>query len=222
VRFLRGLLCPVGEQVPDPGDASVGRAHPLPRRTARLGVLSAHRGPLPPGMWLEVQRPELIRRRRPPVRQSLGRKGQAMVSWPGLGDLLDLPPLAQGELRRRPSLYLGYNELNPSAWTLWITSRTRSSPVNATLAIEGTSMRCAEQHHLRPPPGHYRPAIAPHDLHQPASVIIIDLTNPQPIRHRPSLGDQHHVVKTPQQGNVTCYGISSVSSNAIDTSSAGS
>ena len=40
----------------------------------------------------------------------------------------------------RPPLYLGYKELNPSALKLWITSRTRSSLVNATFAIPATSM----------------------------------------------------------------------------------
>ena len=45
---------------------------------------------------------------------------------------------------RRPPLYLGYSELNPSALKLQITSRTRSSLVKATFAIAGTSMPCAD------------------------------------------------------------------------------
>jgi hypothetical protein len=44
----------------------------------------------------------------------------------------------------RPPLYLGYSELNPSALKLRITSRTRSSLVNATFAIARTSMPCAD------------------------------------------------------------------------------
>jgi hypothetical protein len=40
----------------------------------------------------------------------------------------------------RPPRYLGYSEPNPSALKFRITSRTRSSLVNATLAIAGTSM----------------------------------------------------------------------------------
>jgi hypothetical protein len=40
----------------------------------------------------------------------------------------------------RPPLYLGYRELNPSALKLRITSRTRSSLVNATCAIAATSI----------------------------------------------------------------------------------
>jgi hypothetical protein len=44
----------------------------------------------------------------------------------------------------RPPRYLGYSELNPSALKLRITSRTRSSLVNATFAIAGTRMPCAD------------------------------------------------------------------------------
>ena len=44
----------------------------------------------------------------------------------------------------RPPLYLGYSEPNPSALKLRITSRTRSSLVNATFAIAATSMPCAD------------------------------------------------------------------------------
>jgi len=44
----------------------------------------------------------------------------------------------------RPPLYLGYSESNPSALKLRITSRTRSSLVNATLAIAATSMPWAD------------------------------------------------------------------------------
>ena len=67
-----------------------------------------------------------------------------MLGRTGLGDLLDLPPLAQGELRRAAALYFGYSELNPSALKLRITSRTRSSLVKATFAIAAASMPCAD------------------------------------------------------------------------------
>jgi hypothetical protein len=49
-----------------------------------------------------------------------------------------------------------------------------------------------QQHHLRPPPGHHRPTIAAHDPHQPAALIIIDLTHPHTSSHRPILNDQLH------------------------------
>src|SRR5258708_28245972 len=43
-------------------------------------------------------------------------------------------------LGARPPLYFGYREPNPSALKLRITSRTRSSLVNATFAIAAASM----------------------------------------------------------------------------------
>ena len=43
----------------------------------------------------------------------------------------------------RPPRYLGYSEPNPSALKLRITSRTRSSLVNAAFAIAATSIPCA-------------------------------------------------------------------------------
>jgi hypothetical protein len=55
--------------------------------------------------------------------------------------------------------------LNPSALKLQITSRTRSSLVNATFAIATA-----------------RPAPA---------LIIVDLTHPQTFSHRPTPSDQH-------------------------------
>jgi hypothetical protein len=54
-----------------------------------------------------------------------------MLCRAGLRDLLDLPPLRQRELRR-PPLYFGHGEANPSALKLQITSRTRSSLAKAT------------------------------------------------------------------------------------------
>ena len=56
-----------------------------------------------------------------------------------------------------------------------------------------------QQHHLRPPPGHHRPGAPADDPHQPPSFVIINLTHPQPFRHRPSLGDLHPPGK-PQPG----------------------
>jgi hypothetical protein len=45
--------------------------------------------------------------------QAPGGKRQAMLGGPGLGDLLDLPPLHQGELRRPPALVLGVQGAEP-------------------------------------------------------------------------------------------------------------
>jgi hypothetical protein len=45
--------------------------------------------------------------------QAPGGKRQAMLSWLRLGGLLDLPPLAEGELRRPPALVLGVQGAEP-------------------------------------------------------------------------------------------------------------
>jgi len=64
-----------GEQMPDPSGAGVGGAHPPARRTARLSVLAADRGPLPPRAGLEIERPEFIH-------------AEDDLRLPGLGDHL--------------------------------------------------------------------------------------------------------------------------------------
>ena len=117
-----------------------------------------------------------------------------MLHGPGLGDLLDLPPLAQGELRRRPPLYFGYRELNPSALKLRITSRTRSSLVNATFAIAAASMPwadsstiCARRQVTTDP--------LPRRTIRTQALVVIDLTHPHTFGHRPSLEDQHRKQK---------------------------
>jgi hypothetical protein len=76
--------------------------------------------------------------------QAPGGKRQIMSGRLGLGDLLDLPPLAQRELRRMPAFVLRVKRAEPVGLKFRITSRTRSSLVNATFAIAGTSMPCAD------------------------------------------------------------------------------
>ena len=76
--------------------------------------------------------------------QAPGRERQAVLDRLGLGDLLDLPALGQGERLRPAARYFGYSESKPSALKLWITSRTRSALVNVTSAIFATSMPCAD------------------------------------------------------------------------------
>jgi hypothetical protein len=48
----------------------------------------------------------------------------------------------------RPPAYFGSNESNPSLLKLWITSRTRSSDVDAIRAIAGTSIACADHNKI--------------------------------------------------------------------------
>jgi hypothetical protein len=95
-------------------------------------------------------------------------------------------------------LYFGYSELNPSALKFRITSRTRSWLVNATFANCGhVHPLGGQKHHVRAPTGHHRPGAPADDPHQPPSLAIIDLADPQPFGHRPGLGDQHLHGKRP-------------------------
>jgi hypothetical protein len=90
----------------------------------------------------------------------------------------------------RPPLYLGYIEANPSALKSRITSRTRSSLVNATFAIAAASIPWADSSTICA--RRQVTADPPHDPHQPPTlIIIIKLAHPQTFDHRPSLGDQH-------------------------------
>ena len=76
--------------------------------------------------------------------------GRSYSARLGPGELLDLPPPRQRELRRWPPRLLGTATRDPLALKFRITSRTRSSLVKATLAIAATSMPAAQQqHHLR-------------------------------------------------------------------------
>jgi hypothetical protein len=72
--------------------------------------------------------------------QAPGGKRQAVVNGAGLGDLLDLPPLAEGELRRMAALVPGIQRAEPIGVEVADPSRTRSSLVNATFAIAAASM----------------------------------------------------------------------------------
>jgi hypothetical protein len=76
--------------------------------------------------------------------QAPGGERQVMPGRLGLGDLLISRRCLRVNFGGWPPLYFGYSDPNPSALKLRITSRTRSSPVNATLAIAGTSMPGAD------------------------------------------------------------------------------
>ncbi len=108
--------------------------------------------------------------------QELGQLGQApggerqvVLGRAGLGELLDLPPLAQRELRRVAALVLRVQRLEP---------------VGIEVADHVHALR-GQQHHLRAPPGHHRTAVPAHDPHQLAALIIIDLPHPHTLGHRP-------------------------------------
>src|ERR1022692_3325853 len=124
--------------------------------------------------------------------QAPGGERQVMLGRLGLGDLLDLPPLAQRELRRMAALVLRVKGAEP------VGVKVADHIADPVLAGEGhlrdrgdVHALSGQQHHLRPPPGHHRPAAPADDPHQPPALIIIDLTHPQPFAHRASLEDQH-------------------------------
>jgi hypothetical protein len=132
-----------------------------------------------------------------PSVQAPGRKRPALLGWPGLGDLLDLPALAQRELRRPATLVLrvqgteaiGVEVMDHIADPVLAGERRPRDPGHVHL-LGG------QQHHLRPPPGHYRPTVTAHNPHQPAALIIIDLTYLHTLGRRPSLKDR----RLPGQG----------------------
>jgi hypothetical protein len=130
--------------------------------------------------------------------QAPGGKRQVILGRLRLGGLLDLPPLAEGELRRAAALVPGIQRAEPVG--IEIPDHV-PDPVLAgerDLGDRGhVHALSGQQHHLRPPPGHHRPAAAADDPHQPPPFVIIDLADPQAICHQPSLKDQHPSRKVP-------------------------
>jgi hypothetical protein len=123
--------------------------------------------------------------------QAPGGKRQVMLDGLGLGDLLDLPPLAQRELRRMAAFVLRVKGAEPVGVEVpdHITHPVLAGERHLRDRGHVHALR-RQQHHLRPPPGHHRPAPAADDPHQPLSLVIIDLTHPQPFTHRASVRDQ--------------------------------
>ena len=126
------------------------------------------------------------------LRQAPGTKRQVILGRLSLGDLLDLPPLRQRELRRATALVLRVQRPEP------VSVEVPDHIPHPVLTCERNLRDRGhihplrrQQHHLRPPPGHHRPAAPADDPHQPLSLVIVDLTYSQPFTHRPSLGDQH-------------------------------
>jgi hypothetical protein len=124
--------------------------------------------------------------------QTPGGKRQVVLGRLSLGDLLDLPALRQGELRRAAAPVSRVKRAEPAG------VEVADHIANPVLAGDGhlrdrghIHALSRQQHHLRPPPGHHRPAAPADDPHQPLSFIIVDLTHTHAICHWPSLSDQH-------------------------------
>jgi hypothetical protein len=122
--------------------------------------------------------------------QAPGRKRQVMLARPGLGDLLDLPALRKGELRRAAAPVLRVQRAEPVraevADHITHPVLTGERDLRDRRHIHALSR---QQHHLRPPPGHHRPAAPADDPHQAPALVIVDLTYPQTFGHRSSLND---------------------------------
>ncbi len=90
----------------------------------------------------------------------------------------------------RPPAYFGASESNPSALKLWITSRTRSSDVNAIRAIAGDVHRLRRpQHDLRSTPPHHRPRTPSHDPEQLVALHRREVSNLHTFSHPPMKTD---------------------------------
>src|ERR1700760_2483283 len=72
--------------------------------------------------------------------QAPGGERQVMPGWLGLGNLLDLPPLAQRELRRMAASVLRVERIEPVGVEVPDHIATRSWLVKATLATASTLM----------------------------------------------------------------------------------
>jgi hypothetical protein len=129
-----------------------------------------------------------------------------MLGGLGLGDLLDLPPLRQRELRRAAAFVSRIRRIEPVGVEVPDYIADPVLPGERDLRDRSRIHALSrQQHHLRPPPGHHRPAAPADNPHQPLALIIVDLAHPQPFTHRASLGDQR-LQGNPGGANLICYG----------------
>jgi len=105
--------------------------------------------------------------------QAPGRERQVMIHRPRQRDLLDLASLRQGEGGWAPTGIARVERVEP------IQVEVVQHITNPILGGEGHPGDLghlhglgAEQHHLRPPPGHHRPGAAPHDTQQSVALIV--------------------------------------------------
>ncbi len=119
--------------------------------------------------------------------QTPGRKRQPVLDRLGRGDLFDLPPLREGERRRPTTLVPGVQGVKPMVVEVVDHIPDTVFAGKSHLGdLAGAHALGRQQHHLRPPPGHHRPAAPADDTQQPASLILIKLPYPYPLRHDPS------------------------------------
>src|SRR6266516_4906098 len=126
--------------------------------------------------------------------------------------IFDLPPLAQGELRRPATPVLRVQGAEPISVEVadHITHPVLAGKRHLRDHGHIHALR-REQHHLRPPPGHHRPRSPPHDPQQVLALVIVNLTHPQAFGHRPKSRRSAPAGKAPSRAkpgraSVTCYG----------------
>ena len=106
--------------------------------------------------------------------------------------------------RGRPPAHRGSSDAIPSSLNRWITSRTRSLEVAASLAITGTVLPPADASTTgAPPPANHRPlrlAAAPaNNPLELTAFLVRQTTNPQWFRHNPiKARTQPQMVDAPQ------------------------
>jgi hypothetical protein len=129
--------------------------------------------------------------------QAPGRKWQAVLGRLGLGDLLDVAPLGQGERPGPAALVLRVERLE--AVGVEVVDHV-PNPVRAGERHLGDLRHVhalrGQQHHLRPPPGHHRPGASADDPQQAPPLVIIDIADAYSFCHPHSLAtprrpDQH-------------------------------
>jgi hypothetical protein len=135
--------------------------------------------------------------------QAPGGKRRAVLAGMAPGDLLDLAALRQGELRRPAAFALGVERAEPIGVEV---ADHVPDPVLAgerDLRDRGRVHALGgEQDHLRPPPGHHRPAAPADDPHQTPAFVIIDLAYAQPLTHPASLDHRRPRANDPGKPNL--------------------
>ena len=119
--------------------------------------------------------------------QAPGGERQVEVERVGEGDLLDPPPLRQGEGRRAAAAVARVERLEAVAIEVvdQLAHRVGVGEDDLADARRGLSLG-GEQDDLRPPPGDYRARGAAHDAQQPVTLLVAALAQRHPGRHERS------------------------------------
>jgi hypothetical protein len=125
--------------------------------------------------------------------QTPSRERQAVFGRPGLGGLLDLPALGQGERPRpaAPVLRVERVETVHVEVVDHIPDPVRAGERHLRDLRHGHPLG-GQQHHLGPPPGHHGTGTSADDPQQPSALVVIDLTDLHAFSHVIILTAQRH------------------------------